>query len=81
MGYRSSFHAYTPLPRPICAVITQVDVANFFAERNCAFENDPPAYHFAYCARARAWHVAIHTFCTQWRSPERSDAHPHHYQR
>jgi hypothetical protein len=75
---RLKFDAYTPLPRAFrAASLAQADVANYFAEANCDFEDDPPSHHYVYVARTRKWHVAHDTYCTQWRHPEWSVADEH----
>ncbi len=58
------------LPRALRPTLTQADVASYFAEANCNFDDDelPPRY-FAYCTRTKSWRVATDTYCTQWRSP------------
>jgi len=80
MGYEHPTRAFAPLPGALRPIITQADVANLFAKQNEDLIERDPHFYFAYCRSTRAWHVATDAYCTQWRSPEWSDAHPHHYQ-
>jgi hypothetical protein len=73
MGPRPNHLAFA-LPRALRQTITQVDVANYFAEANSDFDDDQsPAFYYAFCARTKSWHRAEST-SGDWCYPRWSDA-------